>query len=136
MGPATRRSVGAKHLAGPTLRLLAAAHFDQRADDRPHHVVEEAVGLDLDGDEIFLPPCPALTPGTALTPGPSPKVQRGEFGPPCPALFAPDPRSTDNSKIVRTLVLRSAPLLSKLLKSCVPSKAAAAGCMASASSRP
>ena len=41
---------------------------------------------------------------------------------PCPAL----PRSTEMSKIVRTLVFRLAPLLSKLLKSCVPSSAAAA----------
>ncbi len=29
-----------------------ATDIDQRAGDRPHHVVEEAVGLDLDDDEF------------------------------------------------------------------------------------
>ena len=50
---------GGEHLGRPRLGPDAAAHLDQRAHDRPDHVVEEPVGLDFDGHEILpLPPAP------------------------------------------------------------------------------
>ncbi len=48
-----------QHLARPRFRPGAAAHVDQRADDRADHIIEEPVGLDFQGDEVLaLPPAP------------------------------------------------------------------------------
>ena len=43
---------GGEHFGGPVDVALAAADFDQRADDRADHVVEEAVAGDFDGDAV------------------------------------------------------------------------------------
>src|SRR3972149_2088596 len=50
---------GGEALGDPRFVFGAAAYFHETADDRPNHVVEEPVGLDLDRDEVLLrPPAP------------------------------------------------------------------------------
>ena len=43
---------GGEHFGRPVDVALAAADFDERADDRSHHVVEEAVAGDFDRDAV------------------------------------------------------------------------------------
>jgi len=52
-GAGQATALGAEDFAGPGFGSLAAADLDQRADDDATHVVEEAVGFDFDGDEVF-----------------------------------------------------------------------------------
>ena len=81
-------------LAGPGLGPAAAADFDQRADDRPHHVVKEPVGLDLDDNEVVgmgarppATPLPRARRARALIPNPQSPIR-----PPPPALPCPGGR--------------------------------------------
>ena len=55
VGPASRRSSAARISATCRLGPLPLADLDERAGDRADHVVQEAVGLDVDPDEVVHP---------------------------------------------------------------------------------